>query len=61
MCIRDRLQGHHIDHDRTNNSWENIALLPEKLHQAVHRCDKKYGVPDKFEICVAPQEEQERR
>ena len=61
---RGTLQAHHIDHDRTNNSWKNIALLPEKLHQAVHRCDKKHGIPDEFQICVAPvaqEKEQERR
>ena len=58
---RGTLQGHHIDHDRTNNSWENIVLLPEKMHKEVHRYDKKHGIPDKFEICVAPQTEQERR
>ena len=61
---RGTLQAHHIDHDRTNNSWKNIALLPEKLHQAVHRCDKKHGIPDEFQICVAPvaqEKEQEGR
>lgn len=29
---------HHIDHDRTNNTWENITLLCKRCHQLEHDC-----------------------
>ena len=52
---RDFLDVHHIDHNPENNCWKNLALLPESLHTGtVHKCDKKYGVKDVFEICVSP-------
>lgn len=29
---------HHIDHDRTNNTFENLELLCKRCHQVEHEC-----------------------
>lgn len=45
---------HHIDHDKTNNCWRNLVLLPDHLHDVVHRTDKKCGIMQPFVVCVSP-------
>lgn len=32
-----KFQVHHIDGDRSNNSIENLVLLPTELHQLFHK------------------------
>ena len=52
---RRYLAVHHIDHDKTNNKWTNLVLLPKSMHEkVVHPLEKKRGIMDPFEICVAP-------
>ena len=33
---------HHLDHDRTNNVWENITLYCKQCHQIEHECWKAF-------------------
>ena len=51
---RDYLDVHHIDHDPENNCWKNLVLLPDPLHDEVHRMDKQHGIMQPFEVCVSP-------
>lgn len=51
---RDYVDVHHIDHNKENNRWTNLVLIPNPLHDEVHRVDKKEGVKDSLEICIAP-------
>lgn len=34
--------GHHKDHDRTNNTIENLSLLCKRCHQIEHECWKAF-------------------
>ena len=34
---------HHVDHDRTHNTYENFELLCKRCHQIEHECWKAFG------------------
>ena len=52
---RSLLHAHHIDHNKLNNKWTNIVLVPVVLHNGAMRIlEYKYGITDDFEICVSP-------
>lgn len=34
--IPAEFQIHHIDHDKSNNTIENLVILPGKIHQSIH-------------------------
>ena len=36
---RDKLDTHHLDHNRRNNKWTNLILVPKKLHYRLNRLD----------------------
>lgn len=44
---------HHIDHDRSNNSNENLELLCKRCHQIEHDCHKAFE-------CVTTREQSRR-
>lgn len=35
---------HHIDHDRSNNTWENITLLCKSCHQREHKVWENFNM-----------------
>lgn len=37
---RGKLETHHLDHNRRNNKWTNLILVPGKLHFCLNRIDK---------------------
>lgn len=40
--VQDEWVGHHKDHDRTNNTIENLSLLCKRCHQIEHECCKAF-------------------
>ena len=37
-CSPHHRCGHHVDHDRTNNSYDNIEVICKSCHQREHNC-----------------------
>lgn len=42
MATRYEWCVHHIDHDRTNNEYDNLELLCKSCHQIEHECHKAF-------------------
>ena len=52
--IPDGFHIHHIDHDRDNNTIENLVALPEELHTKYHNLRKKYSLLIEYNLLDIP-------
>ena len=43
VSITESYDIHHIDFNRSNNSIDNLILLPKELHAKYHRCINELG------------------
>lgn len=53
---RSQLQAHHLDHDKSNNAWSNLILLPSNLHQIMNRIRKMILLQDGQIMHMTPYE-----
>lgn len=53
---RNQLQAHHLDHDKSNNAWYNLILLPSNLHQIMNRIRKMILLQDGQIMHLTPYE-----
>lgn len=52
---RNYVAVHHLDHNKNNNRWTNLVLIPKVLHERViHPLEDKNGIMDPFTVYVSP-------
>ena len=56
---RNQLQAHHLDHNKLNNDYRNLVLLPTALHQIMNRVKRMVLLQNGQIIPVTPYEASE--